>query len=220
MPVVRNYNYEDLPTWTELKMFRKICFHQKESIQVNEDYPSLAFTVLCGACEVNDKGKVTVVNQYETYKTTSKEFTVKGIFKPPFFFIRNVDILLIGGEWKDADINLFMVNNSDIPKNESALGAGTPCYYYRNTNFDNHYHDFDEFWIICEGSGVVQDNGDFYEVKEGDCVATGNGNHHDFPIAHSLVKALAIEIAPEGDARQGHLWEPIHGKASGNPDKA
>lgn len=219
MPLVKNYAYQQLPDWADLKMYKKYCFHQGETVEIAEDYDSLAFVVLCGTVEVTDGDVVTEVGQYEVYKTKSKKFTVKGIFKPPFYFVRNCDILLIGGTWKGADINLFFVNNSDIPGNGSPVGAGTPCDYYRNTNFDNHYHDFDEFWIVCEGSGVVQDNGAFYEVSEGDCVATGAGYHHDFPIAHSFVRALAIEISPEGNQRHGHLCEQEHGKAVGDPRK-
>lgn len=220
MPLVKNYAYETLPAWSSLKYYKKHCFHQNEVIELDVNYPKVAITVLCGACEITDGDVTTLVNQYEVYKANSGHLTVKGVFAPPFYFVKNVDILVIGGEWKDADINLFMVNKSDIPSNESAIGKGTPNDYYRNTNFDNHYHDFDEFWVICEGSGVVQDNGSFFEVEEGDCVATGNGNHHDFPIVHEFVRALAIEVAPEGDQRHGHLWEPVHGKAPGNPAKA
>lgn len=220
MPLVKNYAFEKLPAWSELKMYQKHCFHQGETIELDVPYPSVAVTVLCGACEILDGDQKVLVKQYEVYKTKNGKLTLNGVFQPPFYFVRNVDVLVIGGTWRDADINLFMVNKSDIPANESALGPGTPNNYYRNTNFDNHYHDFDEYWIVCEGSGVVQDNGAFYEVEEGDCVATGSGNHHDFPIVHQFVRALAIEIAPEEGARHGHLWEPVHGKAPGNPAKA
>lgn len=220
MPLVRSYAYEKLPAWAALKRYRKDCFHQGEAVEIELPYRRVAFVVLCGACEVEESGTKTLVRQYEVYESKTGSFTMHGVFQPPFYFIRNVDVLVIGGEWDGAEINLFMVNQSDCPENRSALGAGTPNSYYRNTNFDNHYHDFDEFWIVCEGSGVVQDNGSFYEVEEGDCVATGAGNHHDFPIVHSFVKALAIEMAPEPGKRHGHLWEQTHGKAVPDPSKA
>lgn len=219
MPIVRNYEWEKLPAWSRLKRFRKICFHQNESMDLRTEEEKLAFTVLTGTCEVKDGQETVIVNCNEVYKAQNSEITVKGIFQPPFFFIKNVDILVVEGNWKDADINQFMVNISDEPSNESALGEGTPCNYYRNTNFDHHYHDFDEFWVVCSGAGVVQEDGIFYEVREGDCLATGAGHHHDFPIAYGKVTALAIEICPEGEQRHGHLWEQVHGPAVPDPDK-
>lgn len=219
MAIVRNFKYKELPQWSSLKLFEKVCFHQGESVRVNKEVEKLAFVVLTGTCEVEEGGEKTIVNVNEVYKAEKPDIKIRGIFKPPFFFIKNVDILIVGGNWKDADINPFMVNISDIPSNESALGVGTPCDYYRNTNFDHHYHDFDEFWIVYSGSGAVQEDGIFYEVQEGDCLATGAGHHHDFPIAHGLVKALAIEVCPEGNQRHGHLWEQVHGKAIPDMDK-
>jgi len=219
VPLIKNYEYQKLPAWSELKFFEKMCFHQGDTVVLKQDCKKLAFIVLTGACEVDDGGKRTIVKVNEVYKADNMEILVKGIFMPPFFFIKNVDILVVAGSWEDADINPFMVNISDYPSNESALGKGTPCNYYRNTNFDHHYHDFDEFWIIYEGSGVVQEDNVFYEVKEGDCLATGVGHHHDFPVAHGIVHALAIELCPKENQRQGHLWEQIHGKAVPDPKK-
>lgn len=213
MPIVKKYAHGNLPKWSELQVYKKVSFHQEELVSLKEEVDKLAFIVLMGTCEVTDGELISIVRQNEIYKAQNTNITIRGIFEPPFFFIKNVDILVVGGCWEDADINPFMVNISDFPSNESALGEGTPCDYYRNTNFDNHYHDFDEFWIIYSGAGVIQENGLFHEVQEGDCLATRAGIHHDFPIAHGIVKALAIEICPKENQRHGHLWEHVHGKA-------
>lgn len=215
MSFVKNFACQQLPAWSALKTYNKLCFHQGETVEVHVPCKKLAFCVLMGTCEVNDGGRITTVHQYEVYHAENNRVMVTGIFAPPFYFIRNVDIMVVGGEWDGADINLFMVNKSDAPENRS-LWLGTPCDYYRNTNFDNHYHDFDEFWLVCEGSGVVQDNGSFYEVQAGDCIATPAGNHHDFPIVHNFVRALAIELTPKEGQRHGHLNETEHGKAPGS----
>ena len=59
MPIVRNYEWEKLPVWSRLKRFRKICFHQNESMDLRTEEEKLAFTVLTGTCEVKD-GQETV----------------------------------------------------------------------------------------------------------------------------------------------------------------
>jgi mannose-6-phosphate isomerase-like protein (cupin superfamily) len=116
--------------------------------------------------------------------------------------------MLICGEWERADVNIFRVERFDAPTN-----SGTPCSYYRNTGFDNHYHDYDEFWILYEGSGVVYTENRAFEVDAGDCVVTGSGWHHDFPIVHSPVCAVAVEPMDSNVKRLGHLWEQKDGKA-------
>jgi mannose-6-phosphate isomerase-like protein (cupin superfamily) len=83
-----------------------------------------------------------------------------------------------------------------------------------NHAFDNHYHDCDEYWIIFAGSGLAVSEGKEYQVGPGDCVATGMGWHHDFPIVHTPVRAVYFETTQEGQKRPGHLWEPEHGPAA------
>lgn len=119
MPLVRSYAYEKLPAWAALKMYRKYCFHQGEAVEIELPYRRVAFVVLCGACEVEESGTKTLVRQYEVYESKTGSFTMHGVFQPPFYFIRNVDVLVIGGEWDGAEINLFMVNQSDCPETEA-----------------------------------------------------------------------------------------------------
>ena len=55
--------------------------------------------------------------------------------------------------------------------------------------------------------------GKSHEVGPGDCVVTGMGLHHDFPIVHEAVKSVYFETGLEGEARRGHLWDHTHGVA-------
>ena len=61
----------------------------------------------------------------------------------------------------------------------------------------------DEYWILFAGSGVAVSEGKRYEVSAGDCVATGMGHHHDFPVAHEPVRAVYSETTMEGEKRRG-----------------
>jgi mannose-6-phosphate isomerase-like protein (cupin superfamily) len=85
--------------------------------------------------------------------------------------------------------------------------------YRKETNFDSHYHDCDEYWIFFKGRGVAVSEGKHYEVAAGDCVATGMGHHHDFPLVYEPLEAVFFETTLEGQKRRGHLWEHTHGLA-------
>lgn len=91
--------------------------------------------------------------------------------------------------------------------------GGDPVSYPKETRFDNHYHDCDEYWIVLEGRGVAVSEGKSYSVGPGDCVATGMGHHHDFPLVSEPVRAVFFETTLEGRKRRGHLWNHTHGPA-------
>jgi mannose-6-phosphate isomerase-like protein (cupin superfamily) len=91
--------------------------------------------------------------------------------------------------------------------------------YAKETRFDSHYHDCDEYWIVFEGRGVAVSEGRSYEVGPGDCIATGMGHHHDFPQAFEPVRAVYFETTMEGQKRRGHLWDHTHGLAKPKADR-
>src|SRR5690606_11814494 len=103
---------------------------------------------------------------------------------------------------------LFSVHKSDAPQDR-----GDPVSYPKETNFDRHYHDMDEYWIVFRGQGVAVSEGKHYEVEAGDCIATGMGHHHDFPLVFEPIRAVFFETTLEGEKRRGHLWEHTHGIA-------
>jgi mannose-6-phosphate isomerase-like protein (cupin superfamily) len=104
-----------------------------------------------------------------------------------------------------------------VVRPEQRIERGDPVTYRKETSFDNHYHDCDEYWIVFAGRGVAVSEGKHYEVGPGDCVATGKGHHHDFPIVHEPVSAVFFETTLEGHKRRGHLWDHTHGAAE--PDR-
>ena len=90
-------------------------------------------------------------------------------------------IIRIGGFWSEeiGTYGIFSLQKSSTPKN-----IGDSVLYERNTEFDNHFHDFDEYWIIFDGKGRAVSEGRFFEVTAGDCIATQKGDHHDFAEVH------------------------------------
>jgi mannose-6-phosphate isomerase-like protein (cupin superfamily) len=105
------------------------------------------------------------------------------------------------------------------PGSASAENRGDPASYPRETSFDRHYHDCDEYWIILEGRAVAVTEGKRFEVGPGDCVATGMGHHHDLPVVEERVRAVYFETTMEGRKRGGHLWEHTHGPAEPKPER-
>jgi len=114
------------------------------------------------------------------------------------------------GRWKSVTgSGLFSVAPAAVPTHD------TPYPYRKTTGFDNHYHDCDEYWLVFEGTATVASEGKLYEVKPGDCVATGMGWHHDVVAVtgQQPLRAVWFEGTLEGARRVGHLWEPNHGPA-------
>ena len=121
-------------------------------------------------------------------------------------------LIRMAGDWGDVvgGSGLFSV---DEAAESDRADRGDPVAYEKRTGFDCHFHDCDEYWILFAGSGVAVSEGKRYEVSAGDCVATGMGQHHDFPLVHEPVRAVYFETTMEGEKRRGHLWDHIHGKA-------
>lgn len=128
------------------------------------------------------------------------------------------DTLLIrmGGHWGEqlGGSGLFAVTKSEQPQDK-----GDAVAYPKETNFDSHYHDCDEYWIVFKGRGVAVSEGKHYEVGPGDCIATGMGHHHDFPQVFEPVEAVFFETTLQGHKRRGHLWDHTHGPAQPKPER-
>ncbi len=114
------------------------------------------------------------------------------------------------GDWGEevGGAGIFTGAPSEKPQDN-----GDRTEYPKFTNFDNHFHDCDEYWILFEGSGLAYSEGVLYLVGPGDCVATARGDHHDLPRVDAPIRAIYFETTMEGQKRRGHLWDHTHGKA-------
>jgi mannose-6-phosphate isomerase-like protein (cupin superfamily) len=71
--------------------------------------------------------------------------------------------------------------------------------------FDNHYHEYDEYWFIAQGRALVRSEGIEYLVEPGDILCTQAGQDHDFVEVYEEIEGFWLEsAAPEG-ARIGRL---------------
>ena len=120
-------------------------------------------------------------------------------------------LIRMAGHWGDEVGGSGLFSVAEVADGERA-DRGDPVPYEKRTSFDCHFHDCDEYWILFAGRGVAVSEGKSYEVASGDCVATGMGYHHDFPIVHEPVRAVYFETTMEGERRRGHLWDHTHGR--------
>jgi mannose-6-phosphate isomerase-like protein (cupin superfamily) len=127
-------------------------------------------------------------------------------------------VVRLAGDWapepETGGFGIFDVERSDEDD------GGDPVGYPKETAFDAHFHDCDEYFVILEGRGVVVSEGRFYEVAPDDVVATGKGHHHDVPqLVDAPLVGVYFETTLEGERRTGHLHEHTDGPAEPEPGR-
>lgn len=136
------------------------------------------------------------------------------------FAVSQVDEDLVAvrlcGSWGEetGGSGVFTVESSPAPADR-----GDPVPYPKSTNFDSHFHDCDEYWVVWAGSGLTVSEGEAYDVGPGDCIATGMGDHHDVPHVNEPLRGVYFETTLRGAKRRGHLWEHTHGPAKPSLDR-
>jgi mannose-6-phosphate isomerase-like protein (cupin superfamily) len=203
MPVFKSGDVP--PTWCELTFFEIVTLPAGAEHRFPRRAPREKLIVCQG------QGRVTVDDTEVAAAAGSNLDLPSG---PGCFAVREVSEEIVAvrlcGHWGDetGGSGLFAVDESVTPTDK-----GDPVQYVKTTNFDNHYHDCDEYWVVWAGRGVAVSEGQAYEVDPGDCVATAMGHHHDFPRAQEPVRAVYFETTLRGAKRRGHLWEHTHGPA-------
>jgi mannose-6-phosphate isomerase-like protein (cupin superfamily) len=210
MPVFKS-GLENTPTWCEVTFFEIVRLRAGEVYYFERVAEKEKLFLCAGSCGIQ------ILNsQFDAesgwgreLETRNGAFIVHKIFEP-------TTLVRICGHWGSGigSSGLFTLRKSNFP-----LNSGDPTPYDRNTVFDNHYHDFDEYWIIVNGRGRVVTEGKTYDVGPGDCVATGMGHHHDFPLVVEEITGVYFETTLAERKRLGHLWNHTHGTASPKDDR-
>lgn len=193
MPLIKLYK-DVFPEWSEVKFAVIVNFNS--TLKIDNQYDKMFVVVLSGKCFVENN---VLINEY--YLTTKKvvEFKTDDDCK----------ILVIKGIWQEetGSFGLFKITNSDNPKN-----IGDPVKYKRKTDFDNHYHDCDEYWFIYGGKALCYSENKQYNVGLGDCLLTKAGEHHDIVDIKEELTGFYFETTLIGKKRKGHLWNHTHDK--------
>lgn len=199
------------PPWCEMEYFEIVDLSRGDTHVFERVGGKEKLIVGKGKCQVDFEGQSVVAHQGANLDLVAPDgqFRVLEVFS-------DTTLIRMCGRWgqETGGSGIFTVTSSDT------LGdRGDPVSYAKETSFDSHYHDCDEYWILFEGRGVAVSEGRTYEVGPGDCVATGMGHHHDFPQVLEVVKAVYFETTMEGQGRRGHLWNHSHGPAEPRPNR-
>lgn len=197
MPVLQA-NMSPRPDWCELEQYSIIELAAGEEYAWQATHVANKVVVVEGQCHVDgrlvERGG-TIDLPKGTYAVTTDQ---------------PATIVELAGHWGDdcGGSGIFGSARVDEPKD-----IGDPVDYPKHTNFDRHYHDCDEYWILVSGRGTASSENVLYDVGPGDCVATRMGHHHDLPLVEEPVLAVFFETTMRGERRRGHLWEHTHGPA-------
>lgn len=197
MPILHG-DMNGRPAWCELERFAIVPLAAGDKHTWHATHKANKLVLVEGRCRVNDR----VLNEGGSLDVPEGDWVVVG--DGP------ATVVELGGHWGDdqGGAGIFGVSRA-----EQLGDVGDPVSYPKHTNFDRHYHDCDEYWILVHGSGTASTEDELYRVGPGDCVATRMGYHHDFPLVDEPVRAVFFETTMRGQRRRGHLWEHTHGPA-------
>ena len=202
MPVFRA-DEKKIPDWCEIDFFEiiqvksgeKYMFKRKSIIE------KLFLGEGKGIVSYQNKSQIVKKGDHLELKPNDEQTLIRSVNN-------SLIVIRIGGHWGDntGDSGVFTLKSSLSPMN-----IGDAVNYPRNTIFDNHYHDCDEYWIIFKGRGLIVTEGIFHEIGPGDCVATKMGDHHDFPQVYETIHGVYFETTLKDKKRIGHLWNHTQG---------
>lgn len=209
MPLLQN-GMAAAPAWCELTDFSIVTLAAGETRTFARRAARERLLIAEGVCRVAFGGAEQAAAAGDKYEIPddAADYTVTAAGEA-------VTVVALSGTWgaETGGWGLFSVEEQDAPE------RGDPVDYPKRTRIDNHYHDCDEYWIVLSGQGTAVSEGRHYQVGPGDCVATGMGHHHDFPLVESPVRAVFFETTLQGERRRGHLWNHTHGPARPQPER-
>jgi len=207
MPVIRNYQCDAIPEWSQVKLYKKYYLKEGETLEIDTGCSKAAVFIYAGYVKVEAEDKSWDLCSAKPahapidyiqlpvgkFKVSTKTF--------PGFWLSGCEIYVIAGEWVGwTVVSNFMVENSLFPEN-----PGDPMDCKTKTTFENHFHDFDEYWIVACGGGYVWDNDTVYEVNPGDMVITKRGTHHCFVETKNFTRCVAFKARLGGLCRLDNL---------------
>lgn len=201
MPLLK-ISENKFPEWSEVKRITQLSIEPNSVTEITKSFPKYALFVISGECSIRTNGYEKIFLENDYLFSEKKNISIKSSN-------HKIEIVLVEGSWGEelGGSAVFRMSKHSTPRN-----IGDPVDYPRTNDFDNHYHDFDEYWIILKGSGLAVSEGVKYKFSGGDIIATRMGDHHDLSEVHEDIQGIYFETSLRGQKRLGHLWEHTHGK--------
>lgn len=201
MPLLK-ISENKFPEWSEVKNITQLSIEPNSTIEITKSFSKYALFILSGECTIRTNGYEQLFLENDSLFSDKKNISIKAKE-------HKAEIVLIEGNWGDelGGSAVFRMGRSSTPRN-----IGDPVDYIRTNDFDNHYHDFDEYWIILKGGGLAVSEGVKYKFSAGDIIATRMCDHHDLPEVYEDIHGIYFETSLRGQKRLGHLWNHTHGE--------
>jgi mannose-6-phosphate isomerase-like protein (cupin superfamily) len=198
MPRIDNQS-QNFPDWSEIDFYEIISLGGNGIKNFTTPSSKQILFVCEGKCSLeigNKSEKISSGGIFQNFEN-QKSFSINNEND------KEAMVIIIGGNWTDetGGCGVFSLSKTGYPKN-----IGDPSFYWRNTDFDNHYHDCDEYWIFYSGNGIAVSEENIYGIEPGICIATKTGDHHDIPVVNETLRGVYFETSLKGKKRLGHLW--------------
>jgi mannose-6-phosphate isomerase-like protein (cupin superfamily) len=200
MPLLK-ISENKFPVWSEVKRITLLSIEPNSTNEITKSFPKYALFVISGECSIRTNGYEKIFLENDSLFSDKKNISISNTN-------HITEIVMIEGNWNDeiGGSAAFKMSKHSTPRN-----IGDPVDYNRTNDFDNHYHDFDEYWIILKGSGLAVSEGVKFKFSAGDIIATRIGDHHDLPEVYEEIHGIYFETSLKGQKRIGHLWNHTHG---------
>jgi mannose-6-phosphate isomerase-like protein (cupin superfamily) len=207
MPVVRANT--EMPVWSKLRRYSTYEVAPDQELRIPAEHPNARLLTMSGMCIAKSGRRKTALwpQQFLDAELGSDGFFVVGTRQ-------HCKLMLFEGTWPEG---VGACGVYEIFPDAANPNKGDPFDYPKSTNFDSHYHDFDEYWMILAGRCEVVIGPTHFDAGPGDCVVLGLGHHHDITKIDGSILFGFFQTLPEGAGRSGHLWEHTHGKAHPDP---
>jgi mannose-6-phosphate isomerase-like protein (cupin superfamily) len=200
MPLLK-ISENKFPDWSEVKKITQLSIEPNSTTEIIKSFQKYALFIISGECSIKVNGYEKMFLENDSLFSDKKNILIKSANQ-------KTEIVIVEGDWSDeiGGSAVFKMSKNSMPRN-----IGDPVDYPRTNDFDNHYHDFDEYWIILKGSGLAVSEGVKFKFVAGDIIATRVGDHHDLPKVYEEILGIYFETSLKGQKRIGHLWNHTHG---------
>jgi mannose-6-phosphate isomerase-like protein (cupin superfamily) len=201
MPLLK-LSENKFPEWSEVRKISQLTVESNSTTEITKSFSKYALFVISGEYSIRTNGYEKIYLENDSLFSDKKSISIKTTN-------HQTEIVMIEGNWSDeiGGSAVFKMSKQSTPRN-----IGDPVDYLRTNDFDNHFHDFDEYWIILKGSGLAVSEGVKYKFTGGDIIATRMCDHHDLPEVYEDIHGIYFETSLRGQKRLGHLWNHTHGE--------